>query len=83
MVKITTIFVASLAAFAPIAEAKDRHCVQGLTYCGYILLRRGSEAGLETKTAGSDCLSNSRQLLQPDRHGAHEDLSGSCSQQPY
>ncbi|KAH6951548.1 hypothetical protein DER45DRAFT_543062 [Fusarium avenaceum] len=26
MVKITTILVASLAAFAPVAEAKDRHC---------------------------------------------------------
>ncbi|KAM0192671.1 hypothetical protein ACHAPI_008028 [Fusarium lateritium] len=40
MVKITTIVVAALASLAPIAEA--RNCRQGLTYCGYVLLRRGN-----------------------------------------
>lgn len=39
MVKITTVAVAALAAIAPVAEA--RNCRQGLTYCGYVLLRRG------------------------------------------
>lgn len=48
MVKIAAIFVAALAAFAPITEAKDQNCVKGLTYCGYILLRRGSVTGCST-----------------------------------
>lgn len=76
MVKIATIFVAAVAAFAPVAEAKDRNCVKGLTYCGYVLLRRGSVASPLTSTLGSNCLSNSRQLSRPDRHGAQEESSG-------
>ncbi|KAJ4264523.1 hypothetical protein NW762_005725 [Fusarium torreyae] len=40
MVKITAIAVAALAVIAPVAEAKN--CQKGLTYCGYVLLRRGN-----------------------------------------
>lgn len=76
MVKIATIFVAAVAAFAPVAEAKDRNCVKGLTYCGYVLLRRGSVASRLTPTLGLNCLSNSRQLLRPNRYGAQEESSG-------
>ncbi|KAH6885180.1 hypothetical protein B0T10DRAFT_492147 [Thelonectria olida] len=38
--KFSVLSVAALAVFAPIAEAKN--CQKGLTYCGYVLLRRGN-----------------------------------------
>ncbi|KAF4970303.1 hypothetical protein FSARC_2623 [Fusarium sarcochroum] len=40
MVKITAIAMAALAVIAPIVEANN--CKEGLTYCGFILLRRGN-----------------------------------------
>ncbi|KAG5977688.1 hypothetical protein E4U55_006609 [Claviceps digitariae] len=39
MVKIASIFMAALAAIAPVAEAGD--CTQGLNYCGKTLLTYG------------------------------------------
>ncbi|KAH7233484.1 hypothetical protein BKA59DRAFT_549740 [Fusarium tricinctum] len=59
MVKITTVAVAALAALAPVAEA--RNCRQGLTYCGYVLLRRGNylnQIDAALKNAGVDANNN-------------------------
>ncbi|KAM5343983.1 hypothetical protein ACJ41O_012520 [Fusarium nematophilum] len=64
MVKLATLAVAALAVFAPIAEA--RNCRKGLTYCGYVLLRRGNyynqieqELSANGKSTSSDWIKNS------------------------